>query len=538
MRRAFPFFLTAFLVFGLAFSFKVATKSAKRKLAKHSNYRPIDTKEVKEDKRFLIIIPSYNNEAFVEKNLDSVFKQEYKNYRVIYIDDASSDNTYEKTYEAIKKYQAEDRVTLIRNPQNHKALYNIYYAVHSASNEEIVVLLDGDDWFSHTKVLSLLNQYYNDPAVWLTYGQYMTYPGYSKGLCRRPFFKSLQRGKVRSKEPFSKEGDWIYSHLRTFYAGLFKRIPLKDQLYQGSFYSSAWDLAIMMPMLEMAREHAVFIPDVLYIYNRETPLNDDKVRLEEQMRLNRHIRNLPTYAQLFEDPRAPVRYEQGVELLVSSKNRPLQLYAFLESCAKHVRHIDQITVSYEADTPAFQEGYATVATAFPKVHFQNKKISSSKMPYVILAEDTLILKEELDVIEAVQLLERTGALGFYFQMGLNIEHLPSDILPIGEEAFVWSFNGEGVWKNPSTKQMVLYRRKDLDKPQASIQGIGAFYKNSKAVEIPLHVTRYEEEKDVILYSEEELNSQFQNGYKMDLSLFEDLQNRTPSMEFYPRFIER
>ncbi len=540
MRRGLPFFFTALLVFGLAFSFKAVGRSTKRKLSKRSDYRPIEAREVKEDKKFLIVIPSYNNEPFVEKNLDSVFKQQYSNYRVIYIDDASSDETYQRAYDLIRQYHKENQVTLIRNPENHKALYNLYYAIHSASSEEIVVLLDGDDWFAHTKVLPLLNQYYNDPNVWLTYGQYMTYPNYSKGLCRRPFFNSLQRGSVRSKEPFSGEGEWIYSHLRTFYAGLFQRIPLNDLLYQGSFYSSAWDLAIMMPMLEMAREHAVFIPDVLYIYNRETPLNDDKLRLEEQMNFNRHIRKLPAYARLTEDPRSLNHYEEKADLVVLSKNRPLQLYAFLESCARYVRHVDDITVLYEAKGEEFEEGYQMVAKEFPKVRFEKKgKTYPGKSPYVVMAEDSVILKEEIDLLSAIHLLEKTGAVRFYFQMGLNIQNLPSTILPVGKEAFIWPFAlAEGEWKRPHEMQMTLCRRKDIDKKSSSPEGIGLFYKKSKAVQVPLHVTKYEDETNLVLYSEEELNIQFQNGYKMDLSGFEQLQNRTPRVEFYPRFIAR
>ena len=41
----------------------------------------------------VIVIASYNNERWVEENLKSVFMQDYSNYRVIYIDDASTDGT-------------------------------------------------------------------------------------------------------------------------------------------------------------------------------------------------------------------------------------------------------------------------------------------------------------------------------------------------------------------------------------------------------------------------------------------------------------
>ena len=40
-----------------------------------------------------LIIPFYNGEKFCEKIFDLIFKQNYKNYEVICVDDGSTDNT-------------------------------------------------------------------------------------------------------------------------------------------------------------------------------------------------------------------------------------------------------------------------------------------------------------------------------------------------------------------------------------------------------------------------------------------------------------
>ena len=278
-------------------------KMVRRQLAhfgrEHSSYKPIDVRLVKENKPFVIVIPSYNNEAYVERNLSSVLEQEYTNFRVIYIDDASTDHTYEKALKCVHEHGAESVVQIIRNATNRRALANLYDAVHSCRDDEICLLLDGDDWLANGHVLKELNRYYNDPNVWLTYGQYITYPKYEKGICREPIFKTyLKHGNLRKVGLFSKDTDWFFSHLRTFYAALFKKIQKDDLLYQGQFFSSAWDFAILFPMVEMAREHAVFIPSILYVYNRETPLNDDKLRRDEQYQLNLYIRALPPYKKV------------------------------------------------------------------------------------------------------------------------------------------------------------------------------------------------------------------------------------------------
>jgi glycosyltransferase involved in cell wall biosynthesis len=294
------FLLTLLIFLSLFYPIgKMTRRELAKKAKKKSSYKPLELIEVKEFKEFAVIIPSYNNEKYVERNLKSVLEQDYENYHIIYIDDASKDRTLEKAQEIIQAFHAEDKVTLIHNETNKKALCNIYDCISKLKDDVVVVLLDGDDWLSCPSVLKDLNRYYNDKDVWLTYGQYVNYPSYEIGISREPIFKSfMNHGNLRKVGLFSKESDWFFSHLRTFYAKLFKMIQKEDLLYKGEFYSSAWDLAMLFPMCEMARSHAKFIPSVLYVYNRETPLNDDKVRKEEQAFLNRHIRGLKPYQTL------------------------------------------------------------------------------------------------------------------------------------------------------------------------------------------------------------------------------------------------
>ena len=93
---------------------------------------------------------------------------------------------------------------------------------------------------------------------------------------------------------------WSASHLRTFYAALFKKIKLEDLLYEGEFFPMASDLAMMFPMLEMSGNHAHFIKEVLYLYNRSNPLNDHKVDLKLQNACALYARKLPPYKRLKE----------------------------------------------------------------------------------------------------------------------------------------------------------------------------------------------------------------------------------------------
>jgi len=243
-------------------------------------------------KSVVVVIPSYNNAEWYDKNLSSVFAQDYANYSVIYIDDKSSDNTYQLVTQKVAASGKQKQVKVIGNEQRKGALANIYNAIHThCSDKDIVVLLDGDDWFKHENVLSTVVRAYDDANILMTYGQYEEYPSGRIGQCQA-IPRTVIEAHAYRKYP------WVTSHLRTFYAGLFKKIKKEDFMYQGDFFTVTWDMAILFPMLEMAAGRWKFIEDVLYVYNMATPLNDYKTKFELQQMCHYYIRHQPPYAAL------------------------------------------------------------------------------------------------------------------------------------------------------------------------------------------------------------------------------------------------
>lgn len=245
------------------------------------------------EKPFVIIIPSYNNAKWYELNLSSVFSQNYSNYRIIYINDCSSDETLSLVKGYVSFCGQENRMLLINNSQRKGALANFYYAVHSCHNDEIIISLDGDDWFKHKNVLAKLNTIYQSPKVWMTYGSYEEYPlnyGIASSL---PSYVINQNGY--------RNFTWVTTHVKTFYAKLFKQIRHEDLLYQGKFYEFAWDFAIMFPMLEMAQYHSYFIPDILYVYNRVGVLPETEPVRAMRVYITNVIRSEKKYRPLAEE---------------------------------------------------------------------------------------------------------------------------------------------------------------------------------------------------------------------------------------------
>ena len=249
------------------------------------------------ENNFVIIIPSYNNAKFLVKNLDSALHQNYKNYRIIYVDDASTDETFTLLNNHLKLVKPCVDIKIIKNSENKGALYNFYHTIHqNVMDDEIVVCLDGDDQLAHNNVLSFLNKIYENKStqshqeIWLTYGQFSTNRG-SLGFAREYAQSIVKTGSFRN-------APWSATHLKSFKAWLFKKINKDDFLYNGSFFRYCSDMAFMFPMLEMGRNHIQYIQEILYIYNLDNPISEFRKSRKTEMFYGNYIRSLKKYSSL------------------------------------------------------------------------------------------------------------------------------------------------------------------------------------------------------------------------------------------------
>ncbi len=219
----------------------------------------------------MVVIPSYNNQDYYQKNLSSLFEQDYPNFDIIYIDDCSPDGTGQLVRDYVAQHNWQDRCMVISNPVRCLQLRNTYWAIHTfCEDDDIVVICDGDDWFARPDALSIIAQQYHSSDVWVTYGNFKQTGEGQDWRCRMPREQRIKQNKLRQLL-------WLYYHPRTFYASLFKQIKIKDLLREGSFIPMAADQAYFYPLLEMSGGRFNFIQDVLYVYNRSNPINCYKI---------------------------------------------------------------------------------------------------------------------------------------------------------------------------------------------------------------------------------------------------------------------
>lgn len=254
--------------------------------------------------KFRIIIPSYNCEKWIQRCLWSVINQDYfkdeynDNYKAVFIDDCSTDNTF-KMVESWVKQMGDHKLNFrfFQRPKNVGALENIVYGISTIcfDDEDIIVLLDGDDaLFSHD-IISYLNEIYQDKNVLLTHGQYQNESNKVLGNNLQLTVPTREYRNIQSGPMY-----WCTSHLRTFKYKLWKRIQDVDlRGPDGKYFAMSWDMAIMYPLIEMAGNDRIrFINKVMYLYNDLNPINDFKRNLKLQMDTANYIKSKPKYRML------------------------------------------------------------------------------------------------------------------------------------------------------------------------------------------------------------------------------------------------
>lgn len=248
---------------------------------------------------FVVLILSYNNEKWVEQNIHSALNQDYSNYRILYVDDASKDKTVEKLNQCLENHPKRDLVKLYSHSTNRGAASNFYNYIHqNVLDDEVVVCLDGDDQLSNSNVLAYLDEVYSNPMrdIWITYGQYKYQSsGLTGGCVNKPYLFE----KASQPQPNYRKEEFRFSHLRTFKGWLFKKIRKKDLCLGENFVNMAPDVASMWPMIEMASNgHFQFIEKILYVYNDMNVLNEHNISRQSQCNVHGYIAKKAAYIPL------------------------------------------------------------------------------------------------------------------------------------------------------------------------------------------------------------------------------------------------
>ncbi len=214
----------------------------------------------------------------VQRCIDSVRSQKFADWRHVYV--LADGRSFAP--------QNDSRIE-VRGPVFPMApmLANLWPLWRSLPDDEIIAWLDGDDSLATPCALQVVADTHARGAV-ATYGQFMWADG--------------SIGFASPVGPDPRNEHWRATHLKTFRAGLVKKIREEDLMMPDGRWSFLNDQPVMLPLLEMAGPHAVFIPNILYVYSVDN-LQTDMARYDPTFASDvraevARVRALPRYERL------------------------------------------------------------------------------------------------------------------------------------------------------------------------------------------------------------------------------------------------
>ena len=105
------------------------------------------------DHKIGIIIPNYNYEHTIEKCLNSILEQTYKNFEIVFVDDVSTDNSVKIAKSILKPPH---KVVELKQKRLNGGARNEAY-LHLSNDVEYVFCVDSDDWLYDKYSLEKIN---------------------------------------------------------------------------------------------------------------------------------------------------------------------------------------------------------------------------------------------------------------------------------------------------------------------------------------------------------------------------------------------
>jgi len=135
-----------------------------------------------------IIMNCYNGAEFLNEAIDSIIKQTYKNWELIFWDNKSTD----KSASIFKEYQ-DDRLKYFCASEHAKILYEARNYAITKANGDFLAFLDVDDWWVENKLEKQI-PLFDDDKVGLVYGNCWLF--FQKKKRKKIFKKNLPTGMI------------------------------------------------------------------------------------------------------------------------------------------------------------------------------------------------------------------------------------------------------------------------------------------------------------------------------------------------------
>lgn len=106
-----------------------------------------------------VIVIGFNIEKYVEKCIQTVINQSYRNIEIIFVNDGSTDNTLEK----VSEYKYDTRLRIVNKPNG--GIVSARKAGVKEATGDYIAFIDGDDWLNIDMIQNLVDKVGESPEI-------------------------------------------------------------------------------------------------------------------------------------------------------------------------------------------------------------------------------------------------------------------------------------------------------------------------------------------------------------------------------------
>ena len=208
-----------------------------------------------------IIVPIYKVENYIDKCIESIVEQTYKNLEIILVDDGSPD----KCPQICDEWAIKDKRIKVIHKKNGGVMQAWIDGVN-LSTSEYVTFVDGDDWIEKNFVERLISPILKNPLIEITICNFYKVQGAKKDECSS--FSDKRVGILSGDEyefiKKNKLGDFLFYRWNK----LFKKSLIAASIAYCDTRVKLWDDVCSTASCLLDAKTIYFVDDPLYNYNQ------------------------------------------------------------------------------------------------------------------------------------------------------------------------------------------------------------------------------------------------------------------------------
>jgi glycosyltransferase involved in cell wall biosynthesis len=228
-----------------------------------------------------VVVPNYNYAGYLEKRLDTIMAQTFQDIEIIFIDDASTDNSLA----ILGKYLSDPRLKTIINKTNSGNLFKNWNSGVKEARGKYIWIAEADDYADHRFLELLVEQLEQNPLAGIAYCQSLKVNEANQILgSMLDYTKDLDEN--RWKNDFKNSGQHECIHYLIFKntipnasAVLFRKDIYVEAGYarESVYYGNDWLTWVAM----LLRSDIVFLAEPLNYYREHPQSVRDRMDMTE-----------------------------------------------------------------------------------------------------------------------------------------------------------------------------------------------------------------------------------------------------------------